>query len=198
MALIWILNLLHYNSRLMSLFLQKYPRWCHASHTHAVIQSAVDCSLHPAALSLVAHPIWVSVRGTKRASSPIRSIPACCRPSPGRSASARWCWSGAWPSPTEAKCPTAAGQPWLQWDEARRSNGGEGTTAMLFMYATEACKSNKAPKQMHKMQFWNGSTAWCTSFHCSQACLGGCAGYLCNSSHKQQNNGNEDPLAWRL
>lgn len=156
---LWILNLLHY-LRLMSLFLQKYPRWCHASHTHAAIQSAVDCSLHPAVLSLVAHPFWVSARGTRRASSPIRSIPECCRPSPGRSASVRWCWSGAWPSPTEARCPTGSRSTMIQWDEARR----EGTTAMLFMYATVACKSNKVPKQTHKMQFGKGPTALCTSF----------------------------------
>lgn len=97
--------------RLMLLFMPKSPRWCHASHTHAVIQSAVDWSLHPAApaaLSSVPHPLWASARGTRTISSPIRSGPACCRPSPGRSASVRWCSSGAWPSLPEARCPLAS------------------------------------------------------------------------------------------
>lgn len=84
-------------------------------NTHAIIQSSPDWSLHPAApavLSLVPHQIWVSTWETRTASSPTRLDPACRPPSPGRSASARWCWSGVWPSQLGMRCPTVAGQPY--------------------------------------------------------------------------------------
>lgn len=132
--------------RSMSLSKPKSPRWCHASHTHAVTQSAVDCSLHPAApaaLSSARHPLWASARGTTRASSPIQSGLVCCCPSPGRSASVRWCWSGAWPSLPETRCPIVAGQ---SWHKEMRPGAERKSRRPCFMNATVACISNELPK----------------------------------------------------
>ncbi len=132
--------------RLMSLFMPKSPRWCHESHTHAVMQPAVYCSLHPAApaaLSSVPHPLWVSAQGTTRVSSPIRSGLACCHPFPGRSASVHWCLSDAWPSLPEVRCPTVAGQPWYK---EMRPGATRRERRPCFMNATVACISNELPK----------------------------------------------------
>lgn len=85
----------------------------------------------PAALSSGVRPLWVSVPGTRRVSSPIRSGPKKCPPSPGRSASARWCWSGAWASLLEARRPRVTGQPWHK--EMRPGEAWRGTTAMLYV-----------------------------------------------------------------
>lgn len=96
-------------------------------------QHAVDWSLHPAvpaAQSLVLHPPWVSAQGMRRASSPTRSGPVCRHPSLGMSASARWCWSGAWPPLLGVRCPKVTGQPY--YNDVRPGTAQRGTMAMLL------------------------------------------------------------------
>lgn len=138
--------------------------WRSRRNTHALIQSSADWSLHPAApvvLSLVPHQIWVSTWETRTASSPTQ-LGLACRPlSPGRSASARWCWSGVWPSQLGMPYPTVVGQPHCQDQAIGRREGNNG-------HAMLACISN----EMHK-KHWQ----------CSQSLQAWLNCILCNSVH---------------
>lgn len=145
---LWISNFLHYDllradSWDWCLYLYKNRLDVVMLRTHAVIQSAVDCSLHPAApaaLSLVPHLLWGSVQGTRRVSSPILSDPACCCQSPEKSASVRWCWSGAWPPLLEAQSPKVVCQPWYK---EMRTGAARRERRPCFIYAKIKCSSEK-------------------------------------------------------
>lgn len=152
-------------------------------HTHT--PSTVDCSLHPAApaaLSLVPHPLWVSVQVTRRVSSPIQSGLVCCLPSPGMSASVRWCWSGAWPSLLEVRRPTVAGQPYYKEVRpgAARGNDVHALCAQCSLHIQWITK-NKRIQCSQPTQTEIDCIIHIPCIYCSQACLGGCAGYLRNS-----------------
>lgn len=180
----------------------RLPWWCHASHTHAIIQSAVDCSLHPVApvaLSLVLHLFWVSVEGMKRVFSPILSaLACCCHRFPGRSVSVRWCLSGAWPPPAEALCPKVANEPWYR---EMRAGAVRSERWPCVMYALVACISSGLLKACWAalILLWKvlernytllQTKISCiiafTSSCCSQASFGDCACYLCSSRPKNK------------